>query len=149
MTPPDQAIVLADVQFIGTIAGHVARKWAASFGLGDGIAASRLERALTGMARDRLLAPDGSIDLERTLDEAAFRLTAGWLEAVLGEPVGSSAQRISAARLAFLTANSDGAWSDRFLDPAGPHDDLRTAMAAASFPATPPMALREIERQAL
>jgi len=101
------------------------------------------------MARSTLIARDDLVDFEGALDEEAHLLTAGWLEVVVGEPIAASAQKVSAARLAFLMVNADGAWSDRFLDPAAPLADLRAAMETVYFVATPPVAQREIERQSL
>jgi hypothetical protein len=134
---------------IRTVAGPVARKWAASFGLGEGKAVTRLEAALATQTRDRIASQDGVIDFERTLDEAAYGIVTGWLEAVLGGPVAHSAQTFSATRLAFLMAKGDGAWSEVFLDPDVARAELRAAMGAAYVMATPPIVLRKIERQSL
>jgi hypothetical protein len=156
MTSPDGTITISRTPArvsaddpIAAIARAIAWRWAASFGVDSTVALERLEFALTGLAYGQLAVQGGRVDFEQALDEAAYLTIAGWLEAVLGEPVAQSAQQLSAARLAFLAANADGSWSESFLVVDGGTADLRAAMEATRMMATPPVVPRHIERQSL
>lgn len=156
MTSPDRTITISRTPAgmsaddpIPAIARAIAWRWAASFGVDSTAAQERLEAAITGPAFGQLAVHPGRVDFEQALDEAAYLAIAGWLEAVLGEPVAQSAQQLSAARLAFLAANADGSWSESFLVVHGGTAGLRTAMEATRMMATPPVVPRHIERQSL
>jgi hypothetical protein len=156
MTSPEHTITISRTPArasadnpIPAIARAIAWRWAASFGVDSTAALERLEAAVTGLAYGQLAVQPGRVDFEQALDEAAYLTIAGWLEAVLGEPVAQSAQQLSAARLAFLAANADGSWSENFLVVHGGTAGLRAAMEATRVMATPPVVPRHIERQSL
>lgn len=123
--------------------------WVRSFGLSDMSARQRMINALRqALAADSIATHDRA-NMQDILDQAAHDAIANWLAYVSGQQDCSGSASFSMLRCAFLSANRDGIWSNRFLDQNGDHRDLAVALSVQMMLPTPGLKACEMPRQSL
>jgi hypothetical protein len=128
---------------------ETARAWARSFGVRSEIAEDRLANELRAALRDDMVSAVAKGNLQDMLDEAAHSAIATWLSHVTGEEATHGANKFAMLRCAFLSANRDKGWCDRFLDRAQNCHDLNMALQTQMMLPTPARQDRVMPRQTL
>jgi len=128
---------------------ETARAWTRSFGVRSEIAEDRLVNELRAALRDDMVGAVAKGNLQDMLDEAAHSAIATWLSHVTGDEATHGANKFAMLRCAFLSANENKGWCERFLDRNQGCQDLNMALQAQMMLPTPARQERVMPRQTL
>lgn len=126
-----------------------AAAWLRSFGVNAPQASQRMINALRDALAEDSIAANDRASMQDILDQAAHDAIAGWLSQITGEHDCFGSNRFSMLRCAFLSANSEGIWSEHFLDTKRDHRDLTIALSVQMMLPTPGLVACEMPRQSL
>lgn len=128
---------------------ETARAWTRSFGVSNDFAERRLIMKLRSALDGDMIGFVAQGSLHETLDQAAHTAIANWLAHVTGNNACHNANEFAMLRCAFLSANRNGDWSERFLDTDQASPDLNMALQAQMMCPTPARHVRTMPRQSL
>lgn len=125
---------------------HAAQGWCSSFGVRNEAAYDRLASATL----KNMTAPNAGRplqDIHHFIDHHAEVAIVEWFAHIQPHLLSAEPQPLSLLRYSFLEANHAGAFSDVFLHPNAPFEEIGAAMAAHDVAPTPAFTRREMPRQ--
>ncbi|OSQ50038.1 hypothetical protein [Thalassospira alkalitolerans] len=128
---------------------ETAHAWLRSFKVDNPQAHQRLVNELrTALAQDAVPATEKE-SMQDILDQAAHDAIASWLANLSGQDDCFGATGFAMMRCAFLSANCDHIWSERFLDRDHANGDLAAALSIQMMCPTPVLKSCVMPRQSL
>ncbi len=128
------------------VIAQIAQRWCTSFGVNNASGLYALEREILKRITSENTAPV-MLDINELLDMHAEAAIAAWFDKVQLHSLMIDPQPLSLHRYAFLQANENNDFSEYFLHPAAPFEEIAAAMAHHDVTPTPAYERRQMPRQ--
>ncbi|WP_341365125.1 hypothetical protein P8T57_08130 [Thalassospira sp. SN3W] len=128
---------------------ETARAWLRSFSVDNPQAHQRLVNELRTALQQDTVATTEKESMQDILDQAAHDAIASWFADLSGQNNCFGSSGFAMMRCAFLSANCDNAWSERFLDREHSNNDLALALSVQMMCPTPAVKSCVMPRQSL